>query len=93
LEEDADRSAVGAVAAMWGNLKGGMAKIGQNALPQLKSGLRLQRCAGPARNIPVPTTPVPATPVQPELTPEQRFEQRKITARDLANAAITSRLC
>jgi hypothetical protein len=69
LEQDADQSAVGAVAAMWGGLKGGLAKIGQNALPQLKSGLRLQKCAGPARSMPTPATPTPATPGTMPSTP------------------------
>lgn len=44
LEEDADRSAVGAVARLWTGFKGGVADIAQNAMPQLKSGLQLQRC-------------------------------------------------
>lgn len=45
LEQHADRSAVGAVVAAWTGLKKGLADVGANALPRLKSGLRLQRCA------------------------------------------------
>lgn len=44
LEEDADRAAVGAVVSTWGGAKKGLANISKNALPSLKSGLRLQRC-------------------------------------------------
>ena len=46
LEQDADRSAVGAVAAMWGKGKAAMANISANALPRLGSGLRLSKCSG-----------------------------------------------
>jgi hypothetical protein len=48
LEEDADRSAVGAMVSYWGVVKSGMANIAQNAMPRLKAGLRLQRCSQPA---------------------------------------------
>jgi hypothetical protein len=44
LEQDADRSAVGAVVSAWTGAKKGLAEIGANALPQLKSGLKLLRC-------------------------------------------------
>jgi|GEM_PF-2139339 Uncharacterized protein conserved in bacteria len=45
LEEDADTSAVGAVVALWGRTKLGLAHVGENAMPRLKSGLQLQRCS------------------------------------------------
>ena len=44
LEEDADTSAIGAVASLWGMAKAGIAGIAANALPSLRSGLRLQCC-------------------------------------------------
>ncbi len=44
LEEDADVSAVGTVVSVWGGVKGALAGIGKNAMPRLRSGLRLQRC-------------------------------------------------
>jgi hypothetical protein len=44
LEEDADVSAGRAVAALWSGARTGLAKISRNAIPALKSGLRLQRC-------------------------------------------------
>ena len=46
LEEDADLSAVSAVVSLWGGAKGIWGNISQNAMPRLRSGLRLQRCVG-----------------------------------------------
>ncbi len=45
LEEDADISAVGAVVSKWSGVKEGFGDISKNALPRLKSSLRLQRCS------------------------------------------------
>ncbi len=50
LEEDADRSAVGAVAKLWMGARGELSQIGQNAMPRLRSGLRLQGCSSPKPN-------------------------------------------
>jgi hypothetical protein len=44
LERDADDAAVGAVASLWGGVKGGLAGLGGRTGAALKSGLRLQRC-------------------------------------------------
>jgi hypothetical protein len=44
LEEDADRSAVGAVVKLWTDARGDLSQLGHNALPRLRSGLRLQGC-------------------------------------------------
>jgi hypothetical protein len=44
LEEDADRSAVGAVLKLWSGARGELSEVGQNATPRLRSGLRLQGC-------------------------------------------------
>ncbi len=44
LEEDADESAVGAVASIWGGVKHGLTRFSRQAMPRLKSGLQLQRC-------------------------------------------------
>lgn len=49
LEEDADLSAIGAVVATWTNAKDGLSQIGEQAIPRLRSGLRLQRCGKSAR--------------------------------------------
>ncbi len=46
LEQDADVSAVRAVVSLWGGAKAGLANIGKDAIPALKSGLKLQRCKG-----------------------------------------------
>jgi hypothetical protein len=50
LEEEADNAAVGVVASLWGGFKGRMADLRENALPRMKSGLRLQRCGAPDTN-------------------------------------------
>ncbi len=44
LEQDADRSAVGAVVSALMGAKKGLADVSANALPRLKSGLKLQKC-------------------------------------------------
>jgi hypothetical protein len=46
IEQDADRSAVGAVASLWGTAQGGLSRITREAAPNLRSGLGLHRCAG-----------------------------------------------
>jgi hypothetical protein len=55
LEEEADRSAVGAVARMWGGAAGLAGRIGADALPALRTGLRLQRCSSCEPRAPAPT--------------------------------------
>ena len=44
LEEDADRSAVGAVVKLWSGARGELSQLGQQAMPRMRSGLRLQGC-------------------------------------------------
>ena len=44
LENDADKSALGAMASLWGNAKGKLADVALNAITRLRSGLSLQRC-------------------------------------------------
>ena len=60
LEEDADKSAIGAVGRLWGGVTGALSNIVPNTIPTLRSGLRLQRCddcsGGRSR-----TTPTAAT--------------------------------
>jgi hypothetical protein len=43
LEDEADVAAVGAVSSMWLGTQG-LDDIGRNALPRMRSGLKLQRC-------------------------------------------------
>jgi hypothetical protein len=61
LENDADLSAVGAVASIWAGAKHGLSEVRQNALPRLRSGLRLQRCAAGSKEVkkPDPTCVAP----------------------------------
>ena len=63
LERDADRTAVGAITSLWDTTKGELARIGQNAVPHLRSGLRLQRCkddkSAPTNKVPT-KTPTPS---------------------------------
>jgi hypothetical protein len=44
MEEEADQSAVSAVVSLWGGGKARLARLAKNAMPRLKSGLKLQRC-------------------------------------------------
>lgn len=44
LEKDADRSAIGVIASLWGGTKGAFKDITKNTMPKLKSGLQLSRC-------------------------------------------------
>jgi hypothetical protein len=68
LEEDADIAAVNAVASLWGRAR---TAVRSSALPRLRSGLRLTRCAGTATAVrtagPVPAAAsgvqIPAGPV------------------------------
>ncbi|MCI0337069.1 MAG: DUF4157 domain-containing protein [Acidobacteria bacterium] len=44
LEDDADLSAIGAIAHLWGGAKGMLRDLTKNTTPRLKSGLSLRRC-------------------------------------------------
>jgi hypothetical protein len=46
LEEDADLSAVDALLSLWSGTNATLKEMGRNAVPRLRSGLRLQRCSG-----------------------------------------------
>lgn len=65
LEEDADSSAVGVVASLWGGLKGDASKMA----PTLKSGLRLSRCS---REKPMAMSPVTIAVKQAAMALSQR---------------------
>jgi hypothetical protein len=45
FEQDADLSAAGAVATLWGGARGRLTDIGRQAMPRMRSGLQLQRCS------------------------------------------------
>jgi len=81
LEEEADLSAVGAVASMWLGDRRGLSRLAREAVPRLRSGLRLQRCAaGTAERRPTtapaiergPTGPGTATAACPSRTEVER---------------------
>jgi uncharacterized protein DUF4157 len=62
FENDADTAAVGAMMSLWARAQGGMMKIAQNAVPTLRSGLRLRRCGG-GKSTPTTSSATPsATP-------------------------------
>jgi hypothetical protein len=52
LEQDADRSAVGAIRTLWSGARSGYAGWKQDVAPRLASGLALQRCS---KKTPAPT--------------------------------------
>jgi hypothetical protein len=60
LENDADLAAIGAVSSIWLGAKNGIAGIAQNAIPRLKSGLRLARCSS-SKVKPSPAPEIAAT--------------------------------
>jgi hypothetical protein len=47
LENDADKSAEGALVSIWSDVKSRTSQIAEGAVPRLRSGLRLQRCTRP----------------------------------------------
>ena len=71
LEQNADRSAIGAVASAWGGTKVAVRDIAQNAIPRLRSGLQLQSC-GPTfvtnRGATVETLSSGAPPMAPDVS-------------------------
>jgi len=71
LEHEADRSAVGAVVSSLTGAKKGLAEVGVNALPRLKSGLKLQKC-NKKPPVKAPTPPPAAAPIR-SVEPEQSF--------------------
>jgi hypothetical protein len=69
LEDDADISALGAVASLWGRSNEELRKFASKAGPSLRSGLRLQNCGG--------KTPKPAAGI---AKPEPSAEKSKDTS-------------
>lgn len=64
LEGDADTSAVRATASIWAGTKNGLARLRQSAMPRLRSGVRLQRCARQAGPTALTIPPMPASAVK-----------------------------
>ena len=69
LERDADDTAVNAVTFLWDQTKERLSSVRHRALPQLNSGLQLQRCATrrPTTTTPTPTTSSATTNCPPTL--------------------------
>ena len=71
LENDADAAAVGAMMSLWARAQGGMVKVAQNAVPTLRSGLRLRRCDGgkstPTAGSATPSATPSAAPLRPPM--------------------------
>ncbi len=61
LEKDADRTAVAAIASLWVTSGEVLRNVAQNAVPGLRSGLRLQRCNDEKKTTPASkaATPTP----------------------------------
>ena len=72
LEEDADVSAVGAVVSLWSGVKGALANVARNAIPHLRSGLKLQRCKTEERKKEKLPDPSKMTDAQIEATTEYK---------------------
>jgi hypothetical protein len=87
FEEDADRSAVGAVLSLWGGMKSGLANVSQQVLPRLRTGLRLQRCNG--RSGPGPATPSLSLPVPGDIIPFDRAPKSRAGEQVIFNSEFT----
>lgn len=87
LEEDADLSAVGAVASLWGGAKGALKTIGKRAGPSLRSGLRLQRCGGAHSTAAARTT----TPTPTCAAPSAQQWTTSVAAADAIQSADRNR--
>jgi hypothetical protein len=87
LENDADLSAVGAVVSLWGGAKRSLAEVSANAIPRLRSGLRLQRCPKKAE---VKHPVAPAAPAEVEPGAPKFLEGVSTPFKDLPEGKIVS---
>jgi hypothetical protein len=78
-EDEADTAAAGAVTSIRGGMKNGIASIAHNAIPRIKSGLRLQRCR--KKEKPSPTPEIPLT--------EEAVGKRVVDTMEAVNAGAT----
>jgi hypothetical protein len=69
VERDADRSAVSAVLSLWGSGKEAVKNLTKNAMPRLRTGLKLRRCQDTGESERVPE------PVEQQAPPPPWFEQ------------------
>ena len=68
LEDDADRSAWSVAMSLWQDGRNGAMGLGRDALPRLRTGLRLSRCKD---ETPTPSPTIPCTPTM------RSFEAKK----------------
>jgi len=90
LEQDADRSAVGAVVSAWSGSKKGLADVSANSLPRLKSGLKLQRCANCGKQTASPANASHCTTPSPEEWKAAVTSARAITENDKKRDALSN---
>ncbi|HKV40331.1 MAG TPA: DUF4157 domain-containing protein [Blastocatellia bacterium] len=84
LEQDADLSAVGAVASIWGGVPAAR-DVGANSIPRLRSGLRLSRCGNEPKGSGGPSqTYEDCSPCEKDLLQKTVFPQ----AQSWINAAV-----
>jgi len=67
LEQDADLSAISAVASIWGATKGSLTKISRASMPRLRSGLSMRRCPASTPSPRTSTTAPPTAPSAPTV--------------------------
>ncbi len=80
LEQEADRSAVSAVVSAWTGAKKGLADVSANALPRLKSGLKLQRCANCGKKTPATAAGMAGTAGTQCVSPSQEEWKAAVTS-------------
>jgi hypothetical protein len=97
FESDADMAAVGAMISLWARAQGGMVKIAQNAMPALRSGLRLRPFTCPWDSpSPAPTPPSATPSATPSAAPDAGVPRpetldefmKKHSAQDAVNKAV-----
>ena len=70
LETEADTSAVHVVARLWNKATGFFTNMSQEAMPRLKTGLKLQSCGGSSREDRIAELDIPDAPVHEEVPVE-----------------------
>jgi hypothetical protein len=88
LEEDADLSAVGAMASIWGGVKEGLAGVAHSAIPRLRSGLKLQRCNGDDEKEQQAPPKTPAPPESSTGTPKTQPSTQPSPATPVVDTSI-----
>jgi hypothetical protein len=87
LEQDADRSALSVAMSLWQGGRDGAMELRREALPRLRSGLRLSRCKDEEKK---PSPPTPAAPCKPTM---KSFEAKKTGSVGMTDAWRTPPVC